>query len=605
MTSLLTELKRRKVFQVAAVYLIVAWLIMQIVDVVNEPLSLPDWFDTVTIMLLAIGFPIVLIMTWAFEITPEGVVRDAGGDMPGRAGNRNLEWVLIGLLVVAVGWVLYRVEINPAEQPVDAVAVDTQRETLPNSVAVLPFDNLSPDPDNAYFAAGVHEEVLNQLAKLRALNVISRTSMLRYEDTGMSIPEIAAELNVETVMEGSVRYADGRVLVTAQLIDPDSDVHLWSDSFNREFADIFAIQSDIAMNIANALRAEFSIEEQASLETPPTDSPAAYALYLRAITTVDDPAPSTEPALMAAMHRDLGQAIELDPNFAHAHAYKALLYATTISGLLRSEERPTRSERAGLASEHAERALELDPTVGLAYSALARVHESYLRQAEAAEAYERAYELSPNERDMLIDYANFSGLKSDRLDDGVRLARRLTELAPGWGHFILGLHLSWAGEYEEALGRFREGIALIPDEPYSHSFLGQIEATVGNPETAVAELRIAETLLGPESTNTFLLASLAEFYGVSGHREDAQQIVDRLEAIDTEYPLGAATHALASLSVGEGASALEWLRRAADDPLPDEGLLMEFFIRRNIYADPVLEKPEFVEARAQLGFADL
>ncbi len=157
--SLVSELKRRKVVQVAAVYLVVAWVIMQIVDVVNEPLNLPDWFDTVAIMLVAIGFPIAVILSWAFDLTPEGVVRDQGTNVAVQSGGGKFGYVLIGLVVIAAGWILYRVEINPSDQAVETVAEETERETLPNSIAVLPFDNLSPNADDAYFAAGLHDEI--------------------------------------------------------------------------------------------------------------------------------------------------------------------------------------------------------------------------------------------------------------------------------------------------------------------------------------------------------------------------------------------------------------------------------------------------------------
>ncbi len=189
---------------------------------------------------------------------------------------------------------------------------EVQREVLPNSVAVLPLENLSPNPDDAYFAAGLHEAILSQLSKLSALNVIARTSVAQYANSDKSIVQIAEELNVETVMEGSVRYADNRVLVTAQLIDPETNVHLWSDSYNRDFADVFAIQADIAVNIANALEAEFSLAEQQSIERLPTASTAAYARYLRSIAT-----------LVLPNVQYLDEAIALDPDFGLAYATKA------------------------------------------------------------------------------------------------------------------------------------------------------------------------------------------------------------------------------------------------------------------------------------------
>ena len=200
--------------------------------------------------------------------------------------------------MLALGFVIYNYESEDPPAPGSETVVDTfaeaptpliaeeQPDVLPNSVAVLPFENLSLDPENAFFAAGIHESTLNQLAKIRDLTVIARTSVLQYAVDPPPIPEIAAALKVEMVMEGSVRYANDRVLITAQLIDGRTGAHLWSDEYNRGLADIFAVQAEIAAAIAMALEAEFSTTEQNDIERPLTDSPEAYALYLKALAAV-------------------------------------------------------------------------------------------------------------------------------------------------------------------------------------------------------------------------------------------------------------------------------------------------------------------------------
>ncbi len=276
--SFLGELKRRNVVRVAVAYAIVGWLLIEVSTTVLPLFEAPDWIAQVFAFFVILGFPLSLILSWAYELTPEGIKleRDVvAGERITHVTGRKLDFAIIGALVLALGFVVYNYESGD-----DEVAVSV----LPNSVAVLPFENLSPDPDEAYFATGLHDEILSQLAKLSNLSVISRTSMLRYADSDLSIPEIARELNVGTVMEGSVRYADDRVRITTQLIDAATDEHLWSETYEREFSDIFAIESDIAMNVANALQAEFSLEEQQRIEEIPTDSPEAYALYLRATT---------------------------------------------------------------------------------------------------------------------------------------------------------------------------------------------------------------------------------------------------------------------------------------------------------------------------------
>ena len=171
--SVLGEFKRRKIIQVTAVYLLIAWLIMQVVDVINDPLNLPDWFATVVIVLLALGLPIALILSWAFNLTPSGVVRDTG-DQPAQSGGRTIEYVLIGLLAIAVAWVLYRVETKPPDSDTVAIVKEPQRNVLENSVAVLPFANLSPDPDNAFFAAGIHGSTLIRTNRLGRVSIANR-----------------------------------------------------------------------------------------------------------------------------------------------------------------------------------------------------------------------------------------------------------------------------------------------------------------------------------------------------------------------------------------------------------------------------------------------
>ena len=258
---------------------------------------------------------------------------DVGGDWGAAVAGAAALVVLISVLRPSGEQVPASAAPEPAANVVPAGAatasgtVSSQRtEVLPGSVAVLPFENLSPEADDAYFAAGIHEEVLSQLAKLDNVNVISRTSVARYASTDLSIPQIAAELRVGAVMEGSVRYANDRVRIAAQLVDAASDQALWSDVYERDFADVFAIQADIAMNIANALQAEFSVAEQQSLERKPTSSPAAYALFLQALSGVRDSAPGA----IEAAHGLLDRAIAIDPNFARAYGMKAILHSVSF-----------------------------------------------------------------------------------------------------------------------------------------------------------------------------------------------------------------------------------------------------------------------------------
>ena len=353
MASVWGELKRRNVVKVAVAYAVVGWLLIEVASTVLPTFEAPQWvLQTITFVII-LGFPLALVLSWIFDFTPTGVERtDSQPRFEGAANvsGRKLDFAIIGALVLGLGFVVvdnYVLEDNSGEPSEVATNV------LPNSVAVLPFENLSPDPDNAYFAAGIHDTILNELAKLRNMNVIARTSVLPYADGQTPIPDIARELNVGTVMEGTVQYAEGRILVTAQLIDPETSAHLWSDNYDREFADIFAIQSDIAMNIANALEAEFSLEEQESIERIPTQSPAAYALYLQGLSA----------ATAESFYSFINQAVAVDPQFALAYAQRAVLntYDLVGAGFGLAPDEALELERS--IYEDAERARSIDPTL--------------------------------------------------------------------------------------------------------------------------------------------------------------------------------------------------------------------------------------------------
>jgi len=318
--SFVAELKRRNVVKVAIAYAAISWLLIQLASLLEESLGLPAWFDAFVIVSLAIGLPVALILAWAFELTPEGirptesVAREAS--ITPQTGQR-LTRLTIGVLVVAVVLLL-----------ADRFFSDDGFDVLPNSIAVLPLNNLSPSAEDAYFAIGLHEEILNQLAKISNMNVIARTTMDRYADTDKSMEEIASELNVATVMEGNVRYANGRVRVTTQLIDGVSGVHLWSETYEAPFEDIFGIESDIAMSVANAMAVKFSLAEQTELEDPPTVSAEAYALYLSSLESLRR---ATRDGVTRAIEQ-LDRALELDPDFALAWSRKASThtYATVF-----------------------------------------------------------------------------------------------------------------------------------------------------------------------------------------------------------------------------------------------------------------------------------
>jgi len=340
--NLFNELKRRNVFRVGIAYAVVAWLVMQFADVVLNNITAPGWVFQAIMLLLAIGFPIVLVFAWAFEMTPEGLKKEKNIDrshsIAPRTG-RKLDRAIIVFLVVALGYFVYdkfsgeprgvagetAQSISTAQPAVDnsVPATASARSEDEKSVAVLPFAFRSSNQEDQFFAEGMHDDLLTQLAKIGSLKVISRTSVLEYKDTIKKIPEIAEELGVSTIVEGGVQRSGSRIRFNAQLIDAKTDEHLWAETYNRELTaeNLFDIQAEIARAIAQALQATLSPEEEASINTALTNNLKAWEAYQRAgrlrLTQAI--------ASMKMGITEVDHALELDPEFAAAWSLKAIL----------------------------------------------------------------------------------------------------------------------------------------------------------------------------------------------------------------------------------------------------------------------------------------
>jgi TolB-like protein/Flp pilus assembly protein TadD len=369
--SFFEELKRRNVFRVAIGYIITAWLLLQVVDLVLENVNAPDWVMQVFMLALAIGFPLAIFFAWAFEMTPDGVKRESEVDRSQSIApktGRKLDRMIILFLFAAVVFLMldrFGTETKgPSAQLTTTVAentspalVTTEPAALPagparNSIAVLPFVNMSKDPDNEYFSDGIAEEILNVLARIPELKVAARTSAFAFKGSNSNISEIARELKVENVLEGSVRKSGNQVRVTAQLIKADDGYHLWSNTYDRELVNIFAIQDEIAQSIADALKVTLDIDTGIAGNLTGTTSTEAYDAYLRGMNQWHL---RTKESLYNGV--DLfGQAIAIDPKFAKAHAGLALTYAVIMD----YTDMPS-TDAWSLARSAAEKALALNP----------------------------------------------------------------------------------------------------------------------------------------------------------------------------------------------------------------------------------------------------
>jgi TolB-like protein/Tfp pilus assembly protein PilF len=352
------ELKRRNVYKVAVAYGIAAWLLIQIATQVFPFFEIPTWCVRLVVVLVLLGFPIAVILAWAYELTPEGIKR-ADEVSPEKSAahhaSRKLDFLIIGVLLCAIAFLLFQ-RFRGGHTPAAT--------TLPEkSIAVLPFENMSDDKENAFFADGIQDDILTSLAKIRELKVISRTSVLPYRGaTKGNLPQIALALGVANVLEGSVRRGENRVIVSVQLIDALNDRHLWGKRYDRPLADSLGLQGELAEEIAAELRATLSPAEKDRVETKPTGNPDAYVIYLKARGYELSPDRLFEDYKVAEQLYD--EAIQHDPSFALAHAR----LSATLARIYHWFD-PTGARKARIKSE-AEKALQLNPDLGEGHLAL-------------------------------------------------------------------------------------------------------------------------------------------------------------------------------------------------------------------------------------------
>ncbi len=357
--SFFSELKRRNVYKVAIAYAVVAWLLMQIASQIFPFFEIPNWAVRLVVLLLVIGFPVALILAWAFELTPEGIKRAEDVDLTkstARRTSHKLLWITAVVAIVAAAlFVAGRLNLFHSK-PSTATGVASEK-----SIAVLPFENLSEDKANAYFADGIQEEILTRLAKIADLKVISRTSTLQYQSKPGNLSDIAKQLGVANILEGSVQKAADQVRINVQLIKAATDTHLWADTYDRKLTDIFTVESQVAKAVADTLQAKLSGTEQSAIAARPSENSEAHDLYLKGRyffgkRTADD--------LKRAIDY-FNQALAKDPNYALAYAGLADSYV-----LLPEYSRESSAELFPKARAAAGKALAIDNTLAEAHASL-------------------------------------------------------------------------------------------------------------------------------------------------------------------------------------------------------------------------------------------
>jgi TolB-like protein/Tfp pilus assembly protein PilF len=504
---LIAELKRRKVFQTAAIYAASAWVLLQVADLLLGMLAVPAWGLKLVFVVLLVGFPLAIVLSWMHQITPEGVKREV--PLP---------------------------EPSPAEVAPAAAVSD-------HSIAVLPFQNMSEDPANAHFADGLSEELLSLISRIPGLRVVGRTSSFSFRGRSVGAAEIARELRVSHLLDGSVRKAGQRLRITAQLVRGSDSSHVWSQTFDRDLSDIFAVQDEIAAAVAEQL--EVKLLGRATPRSRQTD-PDAYAHYLRGRHFFELASAATYPQAIA----EFEAALAIDPKFAPAWATLGALHFSAANNSLIGYAEGSRRARA-----YSERALEIDPNLAEPMAML-----GYFDLIEGVDhdggwrRMQRAQELEPNNPRILTRLANIAA-RECRLDDALRYCRRALRADPlsPLVHAVHGNTCYFAGELEQAVASRRRVLELSPGWLSGHFYLGLILLARQDGPSALAEMQ-------QEQSTFWRLAGLAVAHGVLGHTAESDAALAKFMQLD----LGGAAYQLTMVHAcrGEVDEAFHWLERA-------------------------------------------
>jgi TolB-like protein/tetratricopeptide (TPR) repeat protein len=550
-----SELKRRSVYKVAVAYAIIGWLLVQIATQVFPFLEIPTWVVRLVIVLVAAGFPIALVIAWAFELTPEGIKRTEDVDRAASERQpRKHAWIFIVIIGAVLSVALFFIGRYSVQTPRQSEPVTASRITE-KSIAVLPFESLSEDKSNAYFAEGVQDEILTRLAKVADLKVISRTSTQRFKSAPSDLRDIAKQLGVMHIVEGSVQKSNDQVRVNVQLINAMTDAHLWADTYDRKLIDIFAVESEIAKTIADTLQAKLTGSEMKMMTMTPTENPEAYQLYLQGRFFWNK---RTAADLRKSIDC-FNQAIAKDPNYALAYAGLAQTWS-----ILSAHNGGAPVDCYPQADVAARKALSLDNTLSDAFAALASTKESYnFDFAGAKQEYERAIQLNPN--DATAHHWFGAGVLAATGEQASELAelKRALELDPL--SLIIRTNLGIAylhnGSTNEAIAHFRKAIDLDSTFYYAQRSYGLALELQGKIPEAISYYEKAASL----TDAPIELGMLGRIYGIVGRKDEAQKILERLRQSRTQRYTAAYAIALVALGLGDKTEAMHWLEEAYRD----------------------------------------
>ena len=507
--SLFAELKRRNVFRVGLAYVVLSWLLLQVGDTLAPALHLPEWINSALAFFLILGFPLAIFFAWAFELTPDGLKLEKNVDRDASitpVTGRKLDRTIIAILVVALGYFVWQSQKAPTVDEIVETAAGQE------SIAVLPFENMSSDDEQEYFSDGLTEELLNLLAKIPELKVTSRTSAFFYKGKDIKLSDVGRELDVDHILEGSVRKSGKKIRITAQLIEVENDTHLWSDTWDRDLDDVFVIQDEIAKKVVDELRVQLLGE----LPHAVTTDGDTYSLFLQARHTINQ---RTYESLLRGEEL-VDEAIRIDPEYAPAWVLKAHIHSQQgdVGARLPNVALP-------MAREAVNRALQLDPQSSAAHALLGDIKYSYERDFAGAGAdFERALELDPFDVDALYQSGVYYASIAD-FEKALELALRAHERDPLHmpNHSTLGYVYNNLGRYEEAEAVMRKRIEIAPESFGSYAYLAHTFFFREQYEEALEYFE-------QERLDGFKYAGLAAAYFMLGNQDASDEALALLKA---------------------------------------------------------------------------
>jgi len=574
-TNFFAELKRRNVYKVALAYIVAGWALSQGIAQVFPVFDVPNWAIRSIVLLIIVGLPVALVLAWMFELTPQGIKRtDAADAMPMSARQKKHTWIYVivigGLLSIGL-FFLGRYSTQTPRQ--------SEATTLPaKSIAVLPFDNLSRDPDNAFFAEGIQDEILTRLAKVADLKVIARTSSERFKSAPENLPDIAKQLGVLNILEGSVQKVNDQVRVNVQLINAMTNAHLWAEIYDRKLSDILSVESEIAKTIADTLQARLSGTEVNAMVKRHTENTQAYQFYLKGRFFWNKRDTND-------LQKALGyfqQAAKEDPNYALAWSGMADVYVLLplFGGADPADAYPK-------AKEAANKAIALDPNLAEPHADLGLIASLFdFDFALSMREFEKSIALNPN-------YATAHHWFGDSVlqcigdfNRAIAEMKRALELDPLSVVFSvdLGVAYYFDGRYQEGIAQTRKALDLDPNAYYPYYNLGELLEESGDFPGAISEYKKSVAL----DADPYPLALLGRAEALNGNREAALKILQQLAVSKryvADYSVG-----LVYLGLGDKNQAMDWFEKSFAKRQPDLNTIRFDPLLRPLHGDPRFEQ---------------